>query len=231
MSRRALNTVLLVALLASLGAVWALRLDPGRPNREFLPEMVRTQRYNAFAPNPNFPDGKTLQAPVAGTIPREHLPIHYAATPADALRAAEELNNPFAVPSAAVQARGALIFTNFCQVCHGSAGRGDGPVAMRGYPAPPSLLADRAVKMKDGQMFHILTYGQNNMPSYAGQISREDRWKVIVHVRALQEKAAKEAGAATAAAKPPAAPAPALAAAPGTPQTPKSPVNPTGGVS
>lgn len=199
MLRGIINGILLIALLASLGAVWSLRPDPARPNHEIFPEMVRTQRYNAFAANPNFADGKTLQVPVAGTIARGQLPLHYAATPAEALRAAEELKTPYGAPDAAVQARGAFVFTNFCQVCHGSAGRGDGPVPMRGYPAPPSLLAEHALKMKDGQMFHILSYGQNNMPSYAGQLSREDRWKAITYVRGLQAKALKEVASAPAA--------------------------------
>jgi mono/diheme cytochrome c family protein len=48
--------------------------------------------------------------------------------------------------------------------------------------------------MKDGQIFHILTYGQNNMPSYAGQISRDDRWKVIAYVRSLQAQRAPAGG-------------------------------------
>jgi mono/diheme cytochrome c family protein len=43
--------------------------------------------------------------------------------------------------------------------------------------------------MKDGQLFHILTYGQNNMPSYASQLSRDDRWNVILYVRAMQSAA------------------------------------------
>jgi mono/diheme cytochrome c family protein len=219
--RGIVNGVLLLALLASLGAVWALRPDPARPNREIFPEMVRTQRYNAFAPNPNFPDGKTLQGPVAGTIPRGPLPLHYAATPADALRAAEELKNPYGSQDAAVLARGAFVFANFCAVCHGGAGRGDGPVPLRGFPAPPSLLADHAMKMKDGQMFHVLSYGQNNMPSYAGQLSREDRWKAIVQLRELQAKALKEA-ASTPAQAPPAA---------GTPSAPKAAGNLPGGAS
>ena len=43
--------------------------------------------------------------------------------------------------------------------------------------------------MKDGQMFHVLSYGQNNMPSYASQLSRDDRWNVIVYLRSLQSAA------------------------------------------
>lgn len=192
-STRALNVFLLLGFAVSLVLNWSARRDPMLPNREFLPEMVRTPRYNAFSPNPNFPDGKTLRPPEPGTISRGYLPLHYSATPAEAMRAGEELQDPFSPNDARALQRGSLVFANFCQACHGPAGRGDGPVAQRGFPAPPSLAAERAVKMKDGQMFHILTYGQGNMPSYASQLSREDRWKVIVFVRSLQKPAAPRA--------------------------------------
>jgi mono/diheme cytochrome c family protein len=39
--------------------------------------------------------------------------------------------------------------------------------------------------MKDGQLFHIITFGQGNMPSYAAQVDRDDRWKVVRFVRGL----------------------------------------------
>ena len=187
---RVLNGLLLLIFVALIGAHWVMRQDPTKPNAEFIPEMVRTPRYNAFAPNPNFPDGKTLQRPERGAIPRGYPPLHYTASPADALRAGEELRNSYSAADAQAVQRGASVYNNFCQECHGPSGRGDGPVALRGFPAPPSLLADRAIKMNDGQIFHILTYGQNNMPSYAAQLTREDRWKVILFVRSLQRPAA-----------------------------------------
>jgi mono/diheme cytochrome c family protein len=63
--------------------------------------------------------------------------------------------------------------------------------------------------MKDGQIFHVLNFGQGNMSSYASQISREDRWKVILYVRSLQtEEARKTAALAATAAAAKAAPAP-----------------------
>ncbi len=187
---RKLNIVLLLLFLVSLSLNWAVRRDPTQPNREALPEMVRTPRYNAFAPNPNFPDGLTLRPPEPGTIPRGFLPLHYTASKEDALRAGEELQSPLSSADSGAAQRGAFVFTNFCQECHGATGRGDGPVTLRGFPAPPSLLAERALNMKDGQVFHILSYGQGNMPSYAAQLSREDRWKAIVFVRSLQKQAA-----------------------------------------
>lgn len=185
-----LNTLLLIALIASVTASWLLSPDPTKPNLDFLPQMAHSPRYNAFSPNPNFDNGGTLQRPEPGTIPRGQMPLHYAATPQDALRAGEQLQSPLDPGNARARDRGAFVFASFCVVCHGARGAGNGPVAQRGYPPPPSLLAEHAQKMKDGQLFHVLTYGQNNMPSYASQLSRGDRWNVILYVRTLQVAAA-----------------------------------------
>ncbi|HYM12917.1 MAG TPA: cytochrome c [Bryobacterales bacterium] len=186
-SPTALNALLLAALAGSAALNWIARRDPARPNLDFLPDMARSARYNAFAPNPNFADGKTLQRPVPGAIPRGYLPLHFEATPADAARAGRELHNPFSASDAKAFERGANVYVNFCLPCHGGQGKGDGAVVFRGYPAPPPLTAQHAVGLPDGQIFHILTYGQKNMPSYASQLAREDRWKVILYVRSLQK--------------------------------------------
>jgi len=196
MGKVILNAFLLVMLIVSVGASWLLTLNPARPNFEFLPQMAHAPRYNAFSPNPNFQNGATLQRPEPGTVPRELMPLHYEATPQDALRAGEELQSPVAPENQRARDRGAVVFANYCAVCHGATGAGNGPVAQRGYPPPPSLLAEHAQKMKDGQLFHILSYGQNNMPSYASQLSREDRWSAILHVRTLQRAVAPASGVA-----------------------------------
>jgi mono/diheme cytochrome c family protein len=190
MGRVVLNGFLFLAVAVLVAASWILSSDPTRPNFEFLPQMAHSPRYNAFASNPNFADGSTLQRPELGTIARGSMPLHYAATPQDALRAGEELKSPLEVSNVRARERGAFVFSNFCAVCHGAGGAGNGPVAQRGYPPPPSLLVEHALKMKDGQIFHVLTYGQNNMPSYASQLSREDRWNVILYLRTMQEAAA-----------------------------------------
>ena len=44
----------------------------------------------------------------------------------------------------------------------------------------------------DAQLFQVVTNGINTMPSYAPQLSREDRWKVILHVRSLQATASHD---------------------------------------
>jgi mono/diheme cytochrome c family protein len=192
MYRRVLNVFLFLAFLASLGLHAILGRDLTQRNVEFMPDMARSAAYETYAPNPNFTDGKTLQLPITGTIPRGLLPLHYGPSPEDAVRAGVELQNPFGPDNVRARERGTFLYTNYCQICHGPEGKGDGPVPQRGVPLPASLQGENAVRMKDGQMFHVLTYGQRNMPSHAGLLSREDRWKVILHVRWLQKQVAGE---------------------------------------
>lgn len=189
MKRTALNLGLLALLVLLAGANWGLRRGGQTRGFEVLPDMVDAVSAEPYAASPLFADGKAMREPAPGAIPRGFLPLHYAATPEDARRAGRELASPVPAGSAAALARGAVVYQTYCQTCHGPQGKGDGPVAQRGFPAPPSLLAPNALGLADGQMFHILTYGQNNMPSYAAQIDREDRWTVILYVRELQKGA------------------------------------------
>lgn len=184
--RIALNLFLGVLLVAAVGLGWVAESDPTQRNVEFMPEMARSVPADAFSPSSIFRNGHTLQAPPAGAVARGYPPLHYTATPADGARAGIELVNPYHTGDRQAVARGAVAFGNFCRPCHGPTGRGDGSVVARGVPAPPSLVAAHAVGLRDGQIFHILTYGQANMASYASQLSRNDRWMVILHIRSLQ---------------------------------------------
>lgn len=184
MNLRVINWGLAAALVLAVGLNFVFHGDRTQPNFEYFPDMAHSPRANAFAPNAAFADGKTLQSPPAGAIARGFLPLHYTASAEDARRAGTELVNPVAATDA--NARGAFVFSTYCQPCHGAGGRGDGPVAQRGFPPPPSLVTGKSTEMRDGQLFHILTYGQGNMPSYASQIAREDRWKAVSYIRWLQ---------------------------------------------
>src|SRR5262245_61348925 len=123
--RGVLNFFLLLAFVGSLGLHVALSRDLSRPNFEFLPEMVHSPAYDSYAPNPNFADGKTLQLPQPGTIPRGRLPLHYTPSFEDAIRAGQELPNPFSGGDLRARQRGAFLYTNYCQMCHGPEGKGD----------------------------------------------------------------------------------------------------------
>ena len=155
-----LNLFLLTVLVALVAGNFGLSNNPTQRNWEAMPEMVRTVAYKSFTANPNFPDGKTMQLPPEGAVAR---PDRHASTRS-----------------------GALVFQIYCQPCHGGTGKGDGPVAMRGFPPPPSLLADHAIHLTDDQMFEIVSHGQKNMPSYAVQVPTQDRRAAISYIRSLQ---------------------------------------------
>ena len=201
MSRTGLNRLLIVVIAILVLLAWFLRRDFSQPNYVFTPEMVFSVPYDSYSANPVFPDGKTMQLPVAGTVARGTTFFDYEATEADALRAGEELTNPWTDSALdpdlvlVAKTRGHQVFSTFCLPCHGAVGNGDGPVAKHGFPPPPPLSAESGLKMSDGQMFHVLTFGQKNMPGYASQISEEDRWKAILFVRGLQDVAVRKAEA------------------------------------
>jgi mono/diheme cytochrome c family protein len=181
------NLVLAAILLVLVAAHWALPSDPTQRNFHYFPNMVDSLAHEAQAPVPDVAETFVidLRAP-EGSVARGNLPDLFEATPEDALRAGVELMSPIPGDDVDAVARGAFIFATFCSTCHGAAGMGDGPATSRGVPPPPSLFAERAMNMADGQMYHVVTHGQGNMASYASQVEREDRWKVVSYIRQMQ---------------------------------------------
>ena len=189
-----LNIALASLVVLLLIGAWAMRRDPEHRNLELMPDMQYSPAYHAYEPNPNFSEDiePTLRGQPAGTIARGQLVFHYEATTEDAVRAGEELTSPFDAGDADVVEQGREVYVVFCAMCHGASGMGDGAVAKRGYPPPPPLPTGKSAEMKDGQLFHILTYGQGSMAPYASQLSPDDRWRVIAYVRDMQAKATVE---------------------------------------
>ncbi|MGA9117134.1 MAG: quinol:electron acceptor oxidoreductase subunit ActD [Bacteroidota bacterium] len=143
--------------------------------------MMQQARLNAQDPSSFFADGRGLRLAVPGTVPRGFLP--YPLTDSSAEAAGRVLINPLA-PSEDVLARGRDRYRTFCSPCHGNFGGGDS--RLRGqFPNPPTLHSDKVKAWPDGALYHVMTRGQNIMPSYAAQISRDDRWAVALYVRAL----------------------------------------------
>jgi mono/diheme cytochrome c family protein len=143
--------------------------------------MMVQNKLKAQKPSELFKDGKGMRSPVEGTIARGFIPYAFAGKPDDA---GKTLVNPL-LPTATTIARGKAAFNTFCSPCHGNFARGDS--RLRGqFPNPPTLHSDKVRTWPDGSIYHVITEGQNVMPSYAPQISREDRWAVVHYVRVLQ---------------------------------------------
>ncbi len=84
--------------------------------------------------------------------------------------------------------RGQERYDIYCSVCHGATGFGDGMVARRGFnrPSPANYHQDRLRQAPVGHFFDVMTNGWGAMPSYAQQVSVEDRWRIVAYIRALQ---------------------------------------------
>ena len=190
-----INVGLVLALLLTFGLHWFARQPLSAPNVEYFPDMYRTPAFGAYEANPNFSDGKTARPPVVGTIARGMPPFEYGPAAADAVRAGNELTNPFSLDDKEAVARGAVVYERYCVPCHGPSGGGDGTIIERGFRRPPTLTRAFTRNMKDGQLFHIVTYGRGAMPAHGAQIPVSDRWKVLLHVRVLQQAAGEAAPA------------------------------------
>jgi high-affinity iron transporter len=87
-------------------------------------------------------------------------------------------------------ARGAAVYREQCEQCHGPTGRGDGPKAKQVEGPPPADLTDRramsAVSPVD--LYRTLTIGVAGtaMPQFDETLSPEDRWAVATYVATLR---------------------------------------------
>src|SRR6266550_9556862 len=82
--------------------------------------------------------------------------------------------------------RGRERYDIYCSVCHGLTGDGDGMIVRRGFRRAASFHDDRVRQAPVGHYFDAITNGWGAMPSYAPQITAQDRWAIIAYVRALQ---------------------------------------------
>jgi mono/diheme cytochrome c family protein len=166
----------------------------------------------AYRENSFYKDGSGSRPLVEGTVPRGYLrqerefytgkklgaatkatPQTQTAAPQNTSTNATSLypDDVETIPMSITKAdldRGEERYNIYCSACHGMTGYGDGIVARRGFnkPSPANYHQDRLRQAPVGHFFDVMTNGWGAMPSYASQISVEDRWKIIAYLRALQ---------------------------------------------
>ena len=151
---------------------------------EYFDDMMRSEAYESYTPNPNFADGKTMQPPVKGTIPRGMVPYAFEKTQEDRLIAAKTLVNPLE-PTPDNLARGKKEYTTYCLQCHGNKGDGKGRLFVtKKYPFPPAnLLSDKMRANPDADIFHVITVGNGVMGEHGSMIRPADRWRIAMYIK------------------------------------------------
>ncbi|WP_244201193.1 c-type cytochrome [Paraburkholderia rhynchosiae] len=94
-------------------------------------------------------------------------------------------NNPYPV-TMQLLLRGRQRYQIYCMPCHSAVGDGDGLIARRGFPHPPSYHDDRLRQAPDRHFFDVVTNGYGVMYPYADRVDPSDRWAIIAYIRALQ---------------------------------------------
>jgi mono/diheme cytochrome c family protein len=169
--------LLSVAVITSLATYVTLNHILYLPPFDFMwdQEKVDPQEKSEF-----YDDNFAMRTPVRGTVARGFLPYPGMGNP----NPTEVLTNPLPATNEVLEL-GRKKYDTFCSPCHGDFGDGDS--RLRGqFPNPPTFHSDRSRQMSDGMLYHIMTNGQNIMPSYAPQVTREERWAVVHFIRVLQ---------------------------------------------
>jgi mono/diheme cytochrome c family protein len=121
-------------------------------------------------------------------------------------------NRPWTVPEAAREMKNPIdasaadlnsirpIYRDKCSSCHGLNGRGDGHDASLYDPKPTDFTDEKHMSaVTDGELFYKLTEGRKPMPSFKKRLTDEQRWRMVLLIRAfLQPPSVGPAGSAPA---------------------------------
>lgn len=174
---RSFVAIVAVCLVSGCLTYWAIKLFPKSIPIVHMLDQPRLdpQRESSF-----FKDGFGMRMPVAGTIPRGHLP--YAVKDEDA---ATMILNPLP-RKAGILKKGQQSYATYCSVCHGILGDSKASLTAA-YGAKPASYHSQTVRdLPDGKIFHVISAGKNTMPSYAADLTEDERWSTVHYVRALQ---------------------------------------------
>lgn len=161
-------------------------------------DMDFQPKYKSQRQNPLFEDGRAMRLPPDGTVAVGQLKTdqHLHEGKADDGTWARTFPREIAPTEQTIE-RGKDRFQIYCTPCHGYSGAGDGMVHKRatqladmgvaGSWVPPTNLQQQYLNEQPvGQLFNSITNGVRNMPAYGRIIPTEDRWAIIMYLRALQ---------------------------------------------
>lgn len=172
------------------------------PGHVYMPDMAYSRTYEAydlldsmkFTGDVNDKGGKIFfnAKPVEGTIKRGDLFPYTLPNDSIGYKMSATIANPIGGISAADMAEAGRLYNINCAVCHGAKGKADGPMSGK-VGGIVDLTGPQYIALADGTIFHVMTYGKNNMGSYASQLTKEQRWKIVKYVRTLQGVGAAKA--------------------------------------
>ena len=194
------------ALVLSTAVVFTSCDSKREPGKIYMPDMTYSRAYETYAQrdssifttNQADPGGKIFYSamPVPGTIKRGEL-FPFTVVPNNTngmidsnalINLTKDIKNPLPPLNKEDSAEAGRLFNINCAVCHGAKAQNNGPLAPKIGGVKSIVAASQGYS--DGRIFYVMTYGQNNMGSYASQLDRKQRWMIVQYIRTLEPKAA-----------------------------------------
>lgn len=195
-----LLTQIVPAILITSVIIFASCDSKRQPGKIYMPDMAYSRAYESYAYRDSakftmdmFKKGGEMiffnNVPPSGTIKRGELFPYTLPNDSNGYKMSATVKNPFDTITKSQMAEAGRLFNINCAICHGAGGAANGPISTGGYVGGvANLTAPAYIKMADGTMFHSITYGKNQMGSYASQVNRAQRWMIIKYIRTLQPK-------------------------------------------
>jgi mono/diheme cytochrome c family protein len=189
-------TIILALISVTVGTAMVGCGSKRTPGRVYMPDMAYSRTYEAydlldstkFTGDIYNKGGNQIffnAMPVHGTIKRGDLFPYTLPNDSNGYKMSATIPNPIGEISAADMAEAGRLFNINCAVCHGAKGKANGPMSGK-VGGIVDITLDQYKALGDGTIFHVMTYGKNNMGSYASQLTKEQRWKIVKYVRTLQ---------------------------------------------
>ena len=163
-------------------------LDKRHPGLVYMPDMAYSRAYEAYAPN-NLKNENInyIPYPVQGTIKRGDLFPYTLPNDTNGYRMSASVKDPLPPLDSVTMKEAQRLFNVNCAICHGVNLDAQGPLATSGKVGGiANLKLDQYKKLPEGTMFHVATYGKNNMGSYASQLDKKQRWMVVQYIKSQQ---------------------------------------------
>ena len=197
------------ALMVTTGIFMVSCDNKRQPGKTYMPDMAYSRAYKSytardssvFTMNPAEAGARIFfnNLPPAGTIKRdEEFPFPVVPVTANGvvdsnalINLSSQVKNPLGALTSKDSAEASRLFNINCAICHGPKAENNGPLSSK-VPGVKSIVASSS-GYSDGRIFYVMTYGQNNMGSYASQLDRKQRWMIVQYIRTLEPKSAPAA--------------------------------------
>ncbi|WP_185863857.1 c-type cytochrome [Blattabacterium cuenoti] len=178
--------------------------DKTQPNVVYMPDMYYSEAYEPYSDPysynkkdknikvPLFSKEKTSSLyPVEGTVSRNDLFYNLINIKNKGLNYSKNIiQNPlysihYEKKEITIK-KGKKLYQINCSICHGKNGDGQGELVKNEKIFGIPNYKDRDLTI--GSVYYVITYGKNNMNSYASQLNEIDRWRVSEYVLFLKNE-------------------------------------------